>query len=72
MIEVHSPLLCVQLYVVGSNHFEPRANLVGRWNLSISAEKAPGAHERGNGHVECAFTGAAVLDAIGQELERLR
>ncbi len=40
--------------------------------MTLSAEKAPGAHERADGQIEGAFARAAVLDAIGQETEQLR
>ena len=71
-IEAHGPLACVELHMVVSHQCERLADPLGRWNMTVSAEKAPGAHERADGHIEAALARAAVLNAIGQETEQLR
>src|SRR5271165_5650683 len=71
-IEAHGSLPCVQLHVPVSHEFECLTDLVGRWNLTGSAGKAPGAHERADSQIKGAFALAAILDAIGQEKEQLR
>jgi hypothetical protein len=60
------------LHVPVSDDLERLADLVGRRNMAASAGKAPGAHERADGHIEGTFTCATVLDAIGQEAEQFR
>ncbi len=68
-VEVHRSVPCVQFNVLISDDFECVVELVGRWNVMSSAEKSPGAHERTDGDIESAFAGAAVFEAIGEELK---
>jgi len=68
---MHGSLASVQLNVLVSHYLERIANLVGRWNTTFPAEKAPDPHERSDCQIEGALAGAAVFDAIGEETEQL-
>ena len=70
-IEAHGPIYSVELYVPISHQFERIMNLVGRWDVTASSPKAPGSHQGADGHIERAFTGSAVLNAVGEETEQL-